>query len=55
MFFRSNTRYAQAPASSWTPADIAAEDGALVAWWKADAGCFDAQTGGSACDSGDII
>lgn len=55
MFFRSNTRYAQAPASSWTPADISAEDGALVAWWKADAGCFDAQTGGSACDSGDII
>ncbi|MGA0186429.1 MAG: hypothetical protein ACO3LA_07980 [Ilumatobacteraceae bacterium] len=54
-FIRTNTRIAPYPSTGWTPADLTAEDGAIVAWWKADAGCFDAQSGGSACDSGDII
>ena len=55
MFFRSNTRYPQAPASSWTPANWSSDDGELVGWWRADAGAFDAVTGGNSCDHGDIV
>lgn len=50
-------RVAAYPSTAWSPSDISAsyDDPSLRGWWKADAGCFDATAGGSACVDGSVV